>query len=149
MAGHSHPAVMKAVEGRLSTGNILACLITWNGNWRKKSALAFRWRCAASATAVPKRRCTRAPGRAATGRDKELKFEGGYHGLHDAALVSVKPHPPEFGDAKAPNSVSGGSGVPKASIANVPVATFNDLETVELRFQQNPAKSRRSFSSRS
>ena len=47
--------------------------------------------------------------RAATGRDKVLKFEGGYHGLHDAALVSVKPHAPEFGDVHAPASVTGWS----------------------------------------
>src|SRR6516165_6981474 len=75
--------------------------------------------------------------RAATGRDKVLKFEGGYHGLHDAALVSVKPHAPEFGEVSAPISVSGGLGVPKASLANIPVATFNDLASVELRFKQN------------
>ena len=78
--------------------------------------------------------------RAATGRDKILKFEGGYHGLHDAALVSVKPHAPEFGDVHDPVSVPGGQGVPKASIANVVVATFNDLNTVELRFKQNPGQ---------
>src|SRR5260370_208579 len=69
-----------------------------------------------------------------------IKFEGGYHGLDDGALVSVKPHPPgdDFGDIKNPKAVSAGAGVPKASIANVLVATFNDLETVERRFKENP-----------
>src|SRR6202007_3046420 len=78
--------------------------------------------------------------RAATGRDKILKFEGGYHGLHDTALVSVKPHAPDFGDVNAPTAVSAGLGVPKASIANVPVATFNDLASVERRFKENPGE---------
>src|SRR5579864_8776924 len=78
--------------------------------------------------------------RAATGRDKAIKFEGAYHGLHDTALVSVKPHAPEFGDVNAPASVPGGLGVPKASLANVPVATFNDLASVERRFKENPGE---------
>jgi hypothetical protein len=43
--------------------------------------------------------------RAATGRDKIVKFEGVYHGAHDSALVSVKPHAPEFGDVNAPTPV--------------------------------------------
>ena len=75
--------------------------------------------------------------RAATGRDKIVKFEGAYHGLHDAALVSVKPHAPDFGDIKNPTQVPGGLGIPKASLANVVVATFNDLSTVERRFKEN------------
>src|SRR5947208_9969532 len=66
-----------------------------------------------------------------------LKFGGGYHGLDDAALGSVKPHAPDFGDVNAPTPVPGGLGVPKASVANVVVATFNDLATVERRFKEN------------
>jgi len=78
--------------------------------------------------------------RAATGRDKIVKFEGAYHGLHDSALVSVKPHAPDYGDINAPASVSGGLGVPKSAVANVLIATFNDLASVELRFKQNPGE---------
>src|SRR5439155_14004473 len=79
--------------------------------------------------------------RAATGRDKILKFEGAYHGLHDSALVSVKPKPAEdYGDIHAPNSVPAGLGVPKAAVANLVIASFNDLASVELRFKQNPGE---------
>src|SRR5947207_7820236 len=57
MAGHCHPAVMKAVEKRLSTGTMSECLTTWSGNWRKRFAIAFPSRWSASATAAPKRQC--------------------------------------------------------------------------------------------
>jgi glutamate-1-semialdehyde 2,1-aminomutase len=78
--------------------------------------------------------------RAATGRDKIIKFEGGYHGLHDAALVSVKPHLEEIGDFDSPTPVPGGMGVPKASLANVLIASFNNLVSVEKRFAENPGE---------
>jgi len=78
--------------------------------------------------------------RAATGRDLILRFEGGYHGLHDSALVSVKPKEEDYGEIKAPNSVPGGLGVIKAVLDNVTVATFNDLAGVENRFKQFPGQ---------
>src|SRR5258708_31853422 len=78
--------------------------------------------------------------RAATGRDKIIKFEGSYHGLHDTALVSVKPKETEYGDENAPNSVPGGGGVPKAAIDNVVVASFNNLKSVETRFKEYPGQ---------
>src|SRR6266849_11003961 len=74
--------------------------------------------------------------RAATGRDKIIKFEGAYHGLHDTALVSVKPKEDQYGSEDAPNSVPGGGGVPKAAVDNVVVASFNNLKSVENRFKQ-------------
>ena len=85
--------------------------------------------------------------RAATGRDKIIKFEGGYHGLHDSALVSVKPQAQEFGDINAPTPVPGGLGVPKGSLANVLIATFNDLALSSAGSARIRARSRRSFSS--
>ncbi len=141
MAGHCHPAVMSAVEKRLSTGTMFG--MPHNMEWELAEEICTRFpvemcRFGNSGTEVTMH-CIRLA-RAATGRDKIIKFEGGYHGLHDAALVSVKPHPPadDFGDIKNPKPVSGGKGVPKASIDNVKIATFNDLETVERRFRENP-----------
>jgi len=141
MAGHCHPAVMKAVEKRLSTGTMFG--MPHDMEWELAEEICDRFpvemvRFGNSGTEATMHACRLA--RAATGREKILKFEGGYHGLHDTALVSVKPHAPEFGDVKAPVSVPGGLGVPAASLANVPVATFNDLETVKLRFEQNPGQ---------
>ena len=139
MAGHCHPAVMKAVEGRLHLGTMFG--MPHDMEWQLAEEICQRYpvemvRFGSSGTEATMHAIRLA--RAATGRDKVIKFEGAYHGLHDTALVSVKPHAPEFGDVNAPNSVPGGLGVPQASLANVPVATFNDLNSVERRFKENP-----------
>jgi len=141
MAGHSHPAVIKAVEGRLHKGTAYG--MPHNMEWELAEEICSRFpveMCRFGNSGTEATMHTIRLARAATGRDKIIKFEGGYHGLHDAALVSVKPHPPgdDFGDIKNPKPVSAGAGVPKASIANVQIATFNDLETVERRFKENP-----------
>jgi glutamate-1-semialdehyde 2,1-aminomutase len=141
MAGHCHPAVVKAVQPRLSLGTMFG--MPHDMEWQLAEEITKRFpvemvRFGSSGTEATMHACRLA--RAATGRDKILKFEGCYHGLHDTALVSVKPHAPEFGDVDAPTSVPGGLGVPKASLANVPVATFNDLTSVERRFKENPGE---------
>ena len=101
MAGHCHPAVMKAVEKRLSTGTMFG--MPHDMEWELAEEICDRFpvemvRFGSSGTEATMHAIRLA--RAATGRDKILKFEGGYHGLHDAALVSVKPHAPEFGDVE-------------------------------------------------
>ncbi|HEU5335107.1 MAG TPA: glutamate-1-semialdehyde 2,1-aminomutase [Terriglobales bacterium] len=141
MAGHCHPAVMKAVEARLKLGTMFG--MPHDMEWQLAEEICQRYpvemvRFGSSGTEATMHAIRLA--RAATGRDKVIKFEGAYHGLHDTALVSVKPHAPEFGDVNAPNSVPGGLGVPQASLANVPVATFNDLNSVERRFKENPGQ---------
>jgi glutamate-1-semialdehyde 2,1-aminomutase len=141
MAGHCHPAVMKAVEERLHSGTMFG--MPHDMEWELAEAICARFpvemiRFGNSGTEATLHAIRLA--RAATGRDRIVKFEGGYHGLHDAALVSVKPKAEEVGDFAAPNSVTAGLGVPKASLANVPIASFNDLPSVEHRFRQYPGE---------
>ena len=114
MAGHCHPAVMKAVDARLTTGTMFG--MPHDMEWELAEEICNRFpvemvRFGNSGTEATMHAIRLA--RAATGRDKILKFEGGYHGLHDTALVSVKPHAPDFGDVNAPTSVPGGLGVPE------------------------------------
>jgi glutamate-1-semialdehyde 2,1-aminomutase len=141
MAGHCHQAAMVAVEKRLSTGTVFG--MPHDMEWELAEEICTRFpvemvRFGSSGTEATMHACRLA--RAVTGRDKIIKFEGGYHGLHDTALVSVKPHAPDYGDINAPTSVPGGLGIPKASLADVLVATFNDLKTVERRFKENPGE---------
>src|SRR5499427_8853275 len=141
MAGHSHPAVVKAVEWALGHGATFG--MPHGMELELADEICARYpvemvRFGSSGTEATMHACRIA--RAATGRDKILRFEGCYHGLHDTALVSVKPKAEDFGDIHAPNSVPGGLGVIKAILDNVTVATFNDLKSVEHRFQQLPGQ---------
>lgn len=63
--------------------------------------------------------------RAMKGRDKVLKFEGGWHGGHDLGQLSGAPaEPPPFPVA-APDC----DGIPHSARHDVLVAPFNDLDT--------------------
>jgi glutamate-1-semialdehyde 2,1-aminomutase len=141
MAGHCHPAVVKAVEEKLHQGTTFG--MPHDQEWELAEEICKRYpvemvRFGSSGTEVTMHACRIA--RAATGREKIIKFEGAYHGLHDTALVSVKPKAEDYGDPEAPTSVPGGGGIPKASIANVAVGAFNNLASVERRFRENPGQ---------
>src|SRR5262245_42325827 len=61
--------------------------------------------------------------RAVTGRDKVLKFEGGWHGGHDLGQLSGAPaEPPPF-----PEATPDCDGIPRSSRDDVLIAPFNDL----------------------
>ena len=62
--------------------------------------------------------------RAHTGRDKILKFEGGYHGMSSEALMSLAPQRLE----NFPRPVPDSAGIPEAVRDSVIVAPFNDTQ---------------------
>src|SRR5436309_7206774 len=63
--------------------------------------------------------------RAFTGRDKVLKFEGGWHGGHDLGQLSGAPAEP----APFPEATPDCDGIPRSARHDVLIAPFNDLET--------------------
>lgn len=63
--------------------------------------------------------------RAFTGRDKVLKFEGGWHGGFDLGQLSGAPAEP----APFPQAVPDCAGIPRTAEEDVLVAPFNDLKT--------------------
>jgi len=138
MAGHSHPAVVRAVESRLRGGTAYG--MPHEMEWELADEICKRYpvdmvRFGSTGTEATMHAVRLA--RAATGRDRIVKFEGAYHGLHDAALVSVKPHLEEVGSIEDPTPISGGAGIPATHIANTLIATFNDLRSVERRFEKH------------
>ncbi|MBA3637858.1 MAG: glutamate-1-semialdehyde 2,1-aminomutase [Acidobacteriota bacterium] len=69
--------------------------------------------------------------RAATKRDRIIKFEGCYHGHADSFLVQAGSGAMTLGVPTSP-------GVPKAAAADTLLARYNDLESVQQVFSRNP-----------
>lgn len=71
--------------------------------------------------------------RASRGRDKILKFEGGYHGSHDYAMMSTEGQEPQ----EYPQAVRGSAGIPKSLEGEVLIAPFNDLDHTSAIIEQH------------
>ncbi len=72
-----------------------------------------------------------------TGRDRIVKFEGQYHGVHDYALISVLPNDvTELGDRANPVRLAWGRGIPAAVAETVIPVPYNDLETLRRIFER-------------
>ena len=78
--------------------------------------------------------------RAFTGRNKIVKFEGQYHGVHDYALISVAPDDmSELGDAEKPVRLTWGRGIPDAVADTIIPARYNNLALLRRLFEEQGA----------
>ncbi|MBU7024611.1 MAG: aspartate aminotransferase family protein [Theionarchaea archaeon] len=68
--------------------------------------------------------------RAYTGKDKVIKFEGGYHGCTEAQ-VSTHPALSEAGPENSPTILPNGAGLPKNYVDNYIVLPWNNPSVVE------------------
>lgn len=129
LIGHGHPQVTAAVQAQLANGT------TFFANNRQGIVLAreivdavacaeqVRFVCTGSEADLYAMRAARA----FTGRDKILKFEGGYHGMSDYSLMSLAPqHPGNF-----PQPVPDSAGIPQAVAGDMLIAPYNDVDAVE------------------
>lgn len=125
--GHAHPAVVEAVVEAVGQGSTF---FTTN-----EKAVLLAEELVNSVPCADKVRfttsgtdacfqCMRAA-RAYRKREKVLKFEGGFHGTSDYALMSVTPSSAEEFPVAVPNS----GGIPRAIQDLMLIAPFNDLET--------------------
>ena len=127
--GHAHPDVTAAVQAQVPLGT------TFFGNNRHGIALAeaicdavpcadqVRFVCSGTEADLYAMRAARAFRK----RDKILKFEGGYHGMSDYALMSLAPKRPGNFPRPSPDS----AGIPKSVQDEMLVAAFNDIGMVE------------------
>ena len=127
--GHAHPDVTAAVQAQVPLGT------TFFGNNRHGIALAeaicdavpcadqVRFVCSGTEADLYAMRAARAFRK----RDKILKFEGGYHGMSDYALMSLAPKRP----GNFPRAVARFGRHPKSVQDEMLVAAFNDIGMVE------------------
>ena len=139
MAGHCHPAVMKAVQHRLQIGTLFGMPHGMELELAEEICARFpvemvRFGNSGSEVTMHSLRLARA----VTGRSKIIKMEGGYHGGHDAISVSVKPKSTEFGDPERPTPVVSSAGVLKGTTDATLVAPFNNLPAMERLFAEHP-----------
>ena len=142
LAGHAHPAIVAAVQERVTRGTHFAqptedaIVVADNLAERFDQPL---WRFGNSGTEATMDAVHLM--RAATGRDRILKVEGCYHGHHDSVVVSVLPEADDdIGPADRPHNVPDNSGIPAAIMDLVTVVPFNDLAAVERVLAEHPGE---------
>src|SRR5260221_8557490 len=135
LAGHAHPDVTAAVQAQISRGT------TFFANNRHGIALAeaivaavpcaeqVRFLCTGTEADLYAMRAVRAFRK----RDKILKFEGGYHGMSDYALMSLAPKRP----GNSPQPIPDSAGIPKSVRDEMVVAPFNDLDATASLIRQH------------
>ena len=127
LIGHAHPEVNEAVRAQLEKGTTFFATndqaIMLAEELVNAVACADKVRFTSSGTEATFYALRTA--RAYRQRDKILKFEGGFHGMHDYALMSMSPADPH--DFPRPTPAS--AGIPRAIEDEVLIAPFNDLET--------------------
>ena len=127
--GHSHPAVVAAVEEAARRGTsygvptgqeveLAELIVSLVPSIEVVRMVNSGTEATASAVRVA---------RAATGRSGLVKFEGCYHGHADPFLVRAGSGAATFGEPDSP-------GVPAGAVADTVLARFNDLDSVERAF---------------
>ncbi|HEX9861550.1 MAG TPA: glutamate-1-semialdehyde 2,1-aminomutase [Nitrospirota bacterium] len=124
--GHAHPKVIKALKAACDEGTSFGAPteleVTLAGMVTKAVSSIKVVRMVNSGTEAAMSAIRLARG--ATGRDKIIKFEGGYHGHADSLLVKAGSGAATFGVPDSP-------GVPKALAKNTITCNYNDLESVK------------------
>jgi glutamate-1-semialdehyde 2,1-aminomutase len=131
--GHAHPAVVEAITEAASTGTSYGAPHEREIELARLIAEAIpsmeRMRFVSSGTEATMSALRLA--RAFTGRDRILKFDGGYHGHSDGLLVAA-------GSGLLTSGVASSAGVPASWTATTISIPYNDLQSVQAAFDQFP-----------
>lgn len=131
VVGHANPAVVAAVQQRVTLGTHFAQptpdVIVVAEALAKRFGLP-KWRFSNSGSEATMDAIHLM--RAVSGRDLIIKIEGSYNGHHDSVLVSIFRSTSELGPQQEPWRVPG-AGVPQAIADCVRIVPYNDLDALE------------------
>ena len=140
VVGHNHPAIVEAVQRRVTLGTHFAQpvedAIAVAENLAERFGLP-QWRFCNSGTESTMDAIHLM--RVLTGRDLIIKVEGSYHGHHDLVNVSLWQSLGDLGPADEPLRHPG-PGVPQAIADLVRIVPFNDLAAVEQVLRDHPGR---------
>jgi glutamate-1-semialdehyde 2,1-aminomutase len=126
--GHGHPEVLDAVQEQLGKG--MTFFTNNAAGIELAEVLVEAMACAEQiryvSTGGEADMYAMRLARAFTGKDKILKFEGGYHGMSGEALMSLAPKTL----VNFPQAVPDSAGIPESVRDNMLIAPFNDAEFV-------------------
>ncbi len=133
IAGHAHPRVVAAVQAAAARGTSYGAPTEAEVRLAQLVKAAFPsvelLRFVSSGTEATMSAIRLA--RAFTGREKVVKFDGGYHGHADGLLVRAGSGPLTLGTPDSP-------GVPAAAAAQTLSVPYNDAEAVATAFDAHP-----------
>lgn len=135
LIGHNHPAVTEAVQQQIPNGttyfanNEHGILLAAEIVDAMACAEKVRFVSSGSEATFYAMRAARAH----AGKDKILKFEGGFHGMSDYALMSMAPK--RMGNF--PQGEPDSAGIPKRVQADILIAPFNDADAAAEIIREN------------
>jgi glutamate-1-semialdehyde 2,1-aminomutase len=138
LLGHGRPEVVEAVQRQAALGSTFFALTEPAVQLAEQlveaapCGEAMRFQTTGSEATFAALRLARA----FTGRDKTLKFEGGWHGSHDVGQLSGAPSKP----AAFPQAVPDCDGITLSAAREVLVAPFNDLDTTAALIERHHAE---------
>ena len=126
-AGHSHPLLAAELQRRVANGTCYTFpvedgILLAEEIMRRFGADLVRFSNSGTEATMDAIRVARG----FTGREKIIKFEGGYHGHHDDVLVSIQPPREVMGPVEQPTTVPASAGIPASRMAETVVAPFNE-----------------------
>jgi glutamate-1-semialdehyde 2,1-aminomutase len=137
-AGHSHPILAEALQHRVANGTCYTFPVEDGIALAEEIKSRFgadlvRFSNSGTEATMDAIRVARGY----TGREKIIKFEGGYHGHHDDVLVSIQPPREVMGPVDSPATVPASAGIPRSRIAETVTAPFNEPDMLAAVLEAN------------